>query len=399
MSQTIYFKLRGHKFTVDSDDYYNHVRFENDKESSVIIRWKLDDKLRPYYKDNNSKEIYLIEKIMKQKCYDKINFIDSNYFNYTKSNIEIVEENPNIINYNGKKYNIISTYKGHVKNMGKSAGKVRNTVYKVHNLTDKDRDYPIEYLMKCNDDYTLISKESIDKVKKFNDQQVTWFKQSNGYIGAHVIIDNKNTILYLHQHLMNYYGNGVGKISIDHINRDKLDNRMCNLRLATQSEQNKNTDKRARKHNAKDLPDGFTQDMLPKYVVYYHECYDKKNNSYREFFKIEKHPKLEKPIASSKSNKVSIQDKYNEILKILEKLDNGETENLKEKTDKDQLNLPTGVRLKDNKDNSQQLILDYKSEDGTRYNLKMKCKSDTSIEDNIKSFKTKVKEKYPNYSI
>ena len=53
--------------------------------------------------------------------------------------------------------------------------------------------------------------------------------------------------------------------------------------------------------------------MLPKYVVYYRECYNKEKNLWREFFKIEKHPGLTKPIASSKSKKFTIQEKLEEI--------------------------------------------------------------------------------------
>jgi hypothetical protein len=49
--------------------------------------------------------------------------------------------------------------------------------------------------------------------------------------------------------------------------------------------------KRAQKHNAHPLPKGLTQEMLPKYVVYYHECYNKERQLFREFFKIEKHLK------------------------------------------------------------------------------------------------------------
>ena len=44
--------------------------------------------------------------------------------------------------------------------------------------------------------------------------------------------------------------------SVDHINR------VNNLRWATQSEQNKNTDKRTRKYNARELP----QDILEHYI-------------------------------------------------------------------------------------------------------------------------------------
>ena len=59
----------------------------------------------------------------------------------------------------------------------------------------------------------------------------------------------------------------------------------------------------------KTTSDGITQDMLEKYVVYYKECYNKEKDKWREFFKVEKHPKLDKIWIGSKSNKVSILDK------------------------------------------------------------------------------------------
>tara|TARA_B100000989_G_C19431776_1_gene423372 strand:+ start:11 stop:271 length:261 start_codon:yes stop_codon:yes gene_type:complete len=67
--------------------------------------------------------------------------------------------------------------------------------------------------------------------------------------------------------------------------------------------------KKIRKSNAQPLPEGLKHDMLPTYIVYYRECYNKSSNKWREFFKIEKHPKLTKPIIGTKSNKISILEK------------------------------------------------------------------------------------------
>ena len=59
---------------------------------------------------------------------------------------------------------------------------------------------------------------------------------------------------------------------------------------------------------------------MRKYVVYYKECYNKEKQLFREFFKNEKHPKLEKVWVGSKSNKVSIADKLLEVNNMVDKL-------------------------------------------------------------------------------
>lgn len=83
-------------------------------------------------------------------------------------------------------------------------------------------------------------------------------------------------------------------------------------------------DKRERKQNAQTLPPGITQNMMKKYVVYYREMMKLKNGKeqYREYFKVESHPKLEKPWVSSKSTKITIMEKLEHANQIVTELEN-----------------------------------------------------------------------------
>lgn len=57
-------------------------------------------------------------------------------------------------------------------------------------------------------------------------------------------------------------------------------------------------------------------------MVYYHEWLNKEHTRSREFFKIDKHPKLEKSWATTKSYKYTIQEKLQEAKNKLSELDN-----------------------------------------------------------------------------
>ena len=129
----------------------------------------------------------------------------------------------------------------------------------------------------------------------------------------------------MHRHiaqLSNLTGFEDASLSVDHINREKNDNRVKNLRMATQSEQNSNRDTRSDKKPPCDelIKIGIIE--LPKYV--------RLDNSEKKFI-IEKHPQLlhevqeekrKKAVMSgSKSAKLSITQKYQDILARLEELD------------------------------------------------------------------------------
>ena len=71
--------------------------------------------------------------------------------------------------------------------------------------------------------YAKIDIEDVDKCKPYR-----WYLNSNGYIKG--TINGKD--ISLHRFILNYYG----PKDIDHINRNRADNRKCNLRIVTRSE-------------------------------------------------------------------------------------------------------------------------------------------------------------------
>ncbi len=223
-------------------------------------------------------------------------------------------------NYIKEKYKLLKTYRGHINKLGIDAKIEKNRIWKVF---DPDKNKNI-LLMYCEPDNLIkLCKKSFKKIKEFeqnNSGKLTWYFHPNGYIQG-------SNNLYMHQVITGCYGNGKGTMdkSVDHIDRDKLNNCFDNLRIATREEQQENTkssdgERRARSKSAKPLPEGITNDMMKKYVVYYKECYNKEKELYREFFKIEKHPKLEKAWIGSKSNKVSILDKLKEANDMIDTL-------------------------------------------------------------------------------
>ena len=200
---------------------------------------------------------------------------------------------------------IIHKYSGHISLLGCSSGKKMNPHLFVENVLDPDEN--LYYIMLCNKNaITFFSEDDYDKVFSQDENNLTYSYNSKiGYIFKTIDKDKK---LYLHQIIMGHSGFGKGQISIDHINRNKLDNRKCNLRLATQSEQNKNRGKVSRKSNAKELPTEFIEwlkrerdlDNLPKFCEYYLNPKEKK-----EFFIISKHH----PLLQQKRDKFKISSK------------------------------------------------------------------------------------------
>lgn len=223
-----------------------------------------------------------------------------------------IENNRDVIEFN----------EGHVKSLGTHSGKLKNSFWRIN---DNGNEIILMYCKKnaivklCPKSYSRI----LEFERNNGNKKITWFKSVNGYIAG----SNK---LFMHQIIMNCYGNGKGtkNVSVDHVDRNPCNNMFDNLRIVTRKEQEQNSKgimprtKRERKSNARELPDGITQNMLKKYVVYYKDFADKEKKKEREYFKVEKHPKLDKIWIGTKSKNVSIIEKLNQANKIVEDLEN-----------------------------------------------------------------------------
>jgi hypothetical protein len=152
-----------------------------------------------------------------------------------------------------------------------------------------------------------IDKDDLERVKSRH-----WYSASNGYyIACQITINGDRKLLYLHNFVMNrvvFPGKGA-KQSIDHINRDGLDNRKGNLRLVSQTQQNIN---KAAKPRTATLPEGIP--ALPRHIWYI-----KANGLHSDRFGIDlKSEKFKWKTTSSKS--VSIHDKLKQAIEKLQEL-------------------------------------------------------------------------------
>lgn len=312
-------------------------------------------------------------------------FKNNNKYDLRRCNIEIYHFYHKIIS---EKYKIIEYINGHYLTMGQDANIMKNPIWKIN---ENDKEYLLMYCEKniicklCPISYQKI----IDYENNFNNgKKISWFKLQNGYIMG--TID-----LYIHQIITGCYGNGKGtkNISVDHIDQDPLNNSFENLRIATREEQEQNSKgimrdtKRERKYNAKPLPEGITQNMMKKYVNYYHEWLDKEHTKEREFFKVEKHPKLDKPWITSKSNKISILEKLKSANKIVDDLEKDIYP-----TTNDSI-LPKYIYIKIERDKPH-LIFEKKNENSKRLNLRMVLPDDYNLLEQLHIFKEKIKTKY-----
>jgi len=316
-------------------------------------------------------------------------FLNKNKYDLRKCNVKTFHINHKKMI---EKYNVIDYVPGHYLSIGQDANIMKNPLWKID---ESGKEYLLMYCEK--DTICKLCKESYQKILDFEktnnkNKKITFFVCANGYISS-------SLNLYIHQIIMNCYGNGKGTLnaSVDHIDQNPLNNTLENLRIATRKEQEQNTTgikigtKRERKHNAKDLPEGITQCMMNKYVVYYQEWLDKEHTKQREYFKVEKHPKLDKHWFTSKSEKISLKDKLLAANKIVDDLEN------EIYPVKNEIMLPKYVSLIISREKPH--LVFEKRMDGKRLNVKMVLPKEYDLQDQLVSLNEKIKTKYESESI
>jgi hypothetical protein len=375
-----------YEFILDNDDFVG-IRDYFDK------TFKLDVKhTYPYYKENN-KEINILEYLFFFNFQDNIyTFKNNNKYDLRRENVICY---PKIYEQIVNKFTIIDYIPGHYSTLGQHAYKIKNCLWKI---IDNEKEFLLMYCEK--DTLCKLCPESYKKILEFevknnNNKKLTWYKHSNGYIQTHTsYIDNENDrkCYYIHQIITDCYGNGKGtsNVSVDHVDRDPLNNTWENLRIATQQEQQNNSKgilpgTLKERSSKKDLPEGISYNMFKKYVYYNREFYDKDKIKEREFFRVE-HPKLNKPWSTTKSCKITIQEKLLQANKIVDDLENDIY------PEKENTNLPKYVSMIMSR-GKPHLVFEKRIDD-KRLNVKMVLPEEYDLQEQLEIINEKIKEKY-----
>jgi hypothetical protein len=364
---------------IDFKDLFSIINFDRN-----FIYYHPNEKDYPYYLRHNQKISYLEFLFKFNPSNIEYVFKNNNKFDLRRENVVVYH---NLHNKMIHEYNAVDFKLGHFSEMGIDAYVMKNPLWKI---VENDKEY---WLMYCEKNTIVkLCPISLDKIMEYekyanNGTKLTFFKCANGYIAA-------SNNLYIHQIITGCHGNGKGTktISVDHIDQNPLNNAWENLRTATRYKQEQNCNgikestKRERKCGAQDLPEGITQTMMKKYVSYCKDYADKEKTVQREYFRVESHPKLDKIWSTTKSRKVSIQEKLAQANKVVDDLERDIYPT------KDVVPLPKYVSLVVTREKPH--LVFEKREDGKRLNLKMVMPDNYDIDEQLIILKAKLDEKY-----
>ena len=259
---------------------------------------------------------YLFNKINDTKF--RYNIINDNEYDYRLENIKInISNKKNRENtfikmikppvfYKPNEIRIIQEFEGNKINSGSCSGKFNNNYRLVEIINETDESKKRYYEMfvniyneenletnpttnpSTNTKFSFIFDEaSLPKILKLTiDNTIinnpSWLMSTNQYIWHR---SSNEIIIYLHRYLMNCII-GDNK-TIDHINNNKLDNRLSNLRISTMSQQNMNRPNVSRKHDLNSILNPTNDTSIPNIQTKSLLFINQKKSDGLEYFSIE----------------------------------------------------------------------------------------------------------------
>jgi hypothetical protein len=210
----------------------------------------------------NKKWTFCNNTIMSRITNDKALYLGRYLLNYLEGDNKVYNDNGNKMDF--RLNNLVLKTQGEINSLAKRVRKPAVLKPASEFFKDEPKELLIQHpynsyvilkLISTNEEYvkmhikdsyhTIFNRESLDDVMKFN-----WYI-CNTYVGTKIPTSctdpkilafyKKGDCIYLHRYLIQLQGIEIPEDqSIDHINHNKLDNRLANLRVATQSEQNRN---------------------------------------------------------------------------------------------------------------------------------------------------------------
>ena len=200
--------------------------------------------------------------------------------------------------YKEDEIKIIQEFQGHILNDGHHINKYYNNYRLVEIINEtnesKKRYYEMFVGLLYNKSNTLNTKfsfifdeVSLPKILKLEANNLiinnpSWLIATVQYIYTR---PSNDQLIYLHRYLLGC-NNGDNK-TIDHINNNKLDNRLCNLRIATMSEQNMNRANVTRKNDLNSILNPTNDATIPRIETKSLLFINKKKSDGLEYFAVE----------------------------------------------------------------------------------------------------------------
>ena len=236
--------------------------------------------------------------------------------------------------YKEDEIRIIQEFQGNIINAGPHYGKYYNNYRLLEIINEPDISKKRYYEMyvgvydEVNEDNELnntititntkfsfiFDEVSLPKILKLEENNLiiknpSWLIATNQYICTR---PSNRQLIYLHRYLMDCK-NGDNK-TVDHINNNKLDNRLCNLRIATMSEQNMNRTNVTRKNDLNTILNPTNDETIPRIETKSLLFINKKNSDGLEYFSVE----ISK--ARTKGEEIRANSSKSSLLTVKEKL-------------------------------------------------------------------------------